>query len=131
MAIIPNERNDFFAEVGIENRLDVAAVKGVSGFVVKAETVDGIDGIKFNATCIDEIGEGANHALALEFKFIASTGGKTEERWAPMSVSDDTEIQAKAGRVPAVVFTFHARDLSSCGKRSMPAEGKMSTAGQD
>ena len=113
LAMIPNERNDLFAKVGIESRLDVAAVEGMSGFVVEAETVDGIDGIKLDTAGIDEIGEGADHALALEFEFIASTGRETEERRAPMPVGHDTKIQAEAGRVPAMVFTFHSRDLSS------------------
>lgn len=131
LAMIPDEGNYFFTQVGIENGLDVAAMKGVSGFVVEAEAVDGVDGIELDAACIDEIGESANHALTFEFEFIASTGRETEQRRAPMSVSDDAEIETEAGRMPAVVFTFHARDLSSCGKRSMPAEGKMSKAGKD
>ncbi len=128
LAMIPDERNDLFAKVGIENGLYVAAVKRVSTFVVEAETVDGVDGIKLDAASINEISECADHALALEFEFITRTGGETEERWTPMPVSDDAKVQAEAGRVPAVVFTFHARDLSSCGKRSMPVEGKMSKA---
>src|SRR5208283_6108478 len=98
-------------------------MKGVSGFVVEAEAVDGVDGIELDAACIDEISESADHALAFEFEFIASTGGETKQRRAPMSVSDHAEIETEARRMPAVVFTFHARDLSSCGKRSMPAEG--------
>jgi len=110
LAVIPDEGNNFFAQVGIENRLDVTAVKGVSTFVVEAETVNGVDGIELDAAGIDEIGESANHALALEFEFIAGTGGKTEEWRAPMSIGNDAEIEAEAGRVPAVVFTFHARE---------------------
>ena len=108
--MIPDEGNNFFAEIGIENGLDVTAVKGVSTFVVEAETVDGVDGIELDAAGVDEIGESADHALALEFEFIAGTGGETEKRRAPMSIGNDTEVQAEAGRVPAVVFTFHAKE---------------------
>jgi hypothetical protein len=126
--MIPNEGNDLFAEVGIENGLDVAAVKGMSTFVVEAETVDGVDGVKLDAAGVNEIGECADHALALKFEFITRTGGKAEEWGAPMPISNDAKVQAEAGRVPVVVFTFHARDLSSCGKRSMPVEGEMSKA---
>jgi hypothetical protein len=110
LAMIPDEGNDLFAEVGIENGLDIAAVKRVSAFVVEAEAIDGVDGIELDAAGVDEIGEGANHALALEFEFIAGTGGKTEERRAPMSIGNDAKVQAEAGRVPAMVFTFHARE---------------------
>ena len=116
LAVIPDEGNDLFAEVRIENGLDVAAVKRVSAFVIKAEAVDGVEGIKLDAAGVDEIGEGANHALALEFPLVASTCGKTEERGAPMAVGDDAEIQAEPRRVPAMVFTFHQKDLSLCGK---------------
>jgi len=116
LAVIPDEGNDLFAEVGIENGLDIAAVKRVSAFVVKAEAVDGVDGIELDAASIDEIGEGADHALAFEFPFVASTGGKTQERRAPMAVGNDTEIEAEARRQPAMVFTFHQKGLSLCGR---------------
>src|SRR5208337_881442 len=116
LAVIPDEGDDLFAEVRIENGLDVAAVKRVSAFVIKAEAVDGVDGIKLDAAGIDEFGERADHALTFEFPFVASTGGKTEERRTPMAVGDDAEIQAEARRVPAMVFTFHQKGLSLCGK---------------
>jgi hypothetical protein len=110
LAMTPDEGNNFFTQVGIENGLYVAAVKRVSALVVEAETVDGIDGIEFDAAGIDKIAKSADHSLALEFEFIASTGGKTEERRAPMSIGNDAKIQAEARRVPAVVFTFHSRE---------------------
>src|SRR5271165_1853889 len=111
LAVIPDERNDLFAEIGIENGLDVAAMKRMSTLVVKAEAIDGIDGIELDAASIDEIGEGTDHALAFEFPFVAGTGGKTDERRTPMTVSDDSEIEAEARRVPAMVFTFHQKGL--------------------
>src|SRR5215475_389958 len=43
LAIAPNERHDFFAEIRIENGLYVTAMEGMRAFVVKAEPVDGID----------------------------------------------------------------------------------------
>ena len=46
-AVIPDEGNDLFAEVGIENGLNIAAVKRVSVLVVKTEAVDGVDGIEY------------------------------------------------------------------------------------
>ena len=108
--MIPDEGNNFFTQVGIEDGLYVAAVKGVSTFVVKAETVDGIDGIELDTAGINEIGEGADHALALKLEFITRTGGETEERRAPMSVGNDAKVQAEARGVPTVVFTFHAKE---------------------
>src|SRR5208337_2033911 len=106
-AVIPDEGNDLFAEIGIEDGLDIAAVKRMSVFVVKAKAVDGVDGIKLDAAGIDEISESADHALAFECPFVAGTGGKTEERRTPMAVGGDAEIEAEARREPAMVFTFH------------------------
>src|SRR5208283_4081872 len=117
LAVIPDERNDLFPKVGIENGLDIAAVKRVSVLVVKAEAIDGVDGIELDAAGIDEIGESADHALAFEFPFVASTGGKTEERRAPMAVGDNAEIETEARRVPAMVFTFHQKASLCAGEK--------------
>src|SRR3974377_950747 len=118
MAIVPNERDNFIAQVGVENRLHVTAVKGVRTFVVEAEAVDGIDAIKFDAPTIDEIRKGANHALAVAFPFIARAGGKAEERRAPVTKNDDTHIAAQTWRIPAMIFAFHVRDRSkTAGKQ--------------
>jgi hypothetical protein len=129
--VILNEGNDLLPEVGIENGLDIAAVKRMSALVVKAEAIDGVDRIKLDAASIDEIGESADQALAFEFPFVASTGGKTEERRAPMAIGDDAEIEAEARRVPAMVFTFHQRGPFFVRQRSMPVGGQMSKARRD
>jgi len=126
--MIPDKGNDLFAEIGIENGLDIAAMKRASTLVVKAEAIDGVDGIELDAAGIDEIGEGADHALAFEFPFVASTGGKTEERRAPMAVGDDSEIEAEAWRVPTMVFTFHQKRPFFARERSMPVEAELSKA---
>lgn len=96
LAIVPDEGDDFLAKVGIENGLNVAAMKRMSAFVIEAEAVDGIDTEDFYFAGFDEIGESADHALAFEFVFIAGTGGKTEKRLAPVAVDDDAEVQAQA-----------------------------------
>ena len=90
LAMIVDERNDFLGEVGIEYGLDVAAMEGMSTFVVEAESVDGIDGVELDAASVDELGESADHGLAFEFPFVASTGGEAEDGRAPMTVSDDS-----------------------------------------
>src|ERR1700719_2209879 len=41
-AVVPDEGDDFFAEVGVENGLDVAAGAGGGGAIVEAGAVDGI-----------------------------------------------------------------------------------------
>ena len=47
-AIVEDERHHFFAQVGIEDRLHVAAVKRMRAAIVKAEAVDGIDAEEFH-----------------------------------------------------------------------------------
>jgi len=109
LAMIPDEGNDLFTEVGIENGLDVTAVKRVSTFVVKAEAIDGIDGVKLDAAGIDEIGEGADHALAFKLPFVAGACGKSEKRRPPMAVGNDSQFEAETGRPPVMIFTFHQK----------------------
>ena len=127
LAIAPDERDDFFAQIGIELRLDVAAMKGMRGLVVKALPVDGIDAIKFDAAGIDEIRERADQSLAFEFPFIAGAGRKTNDGRAPMAVHDDAEFPSEAVRIPAVIVALHEGAFripnSRSGVReSMPAE---------
>ena len=94
LAVIVDEGNDFLGQVGVEYGLDVTAMEGMSAFVVEAEAVDGINGVELDAAGVDELGEGADHGLAFEFPFVASAGGETEDRRAPMAVGDNTEINA-------------------------------------
>ena len=107
LAIVPDEGNDLFAKVGIEDGLDIAAVKGMRAFVIEAEAVDGIDAEDFDFAALDKIGESADHALAFEFGFVAGAGGKTENGLSPMAMDDDAKVKPQAGRMPAVVFAFH------------------------
>src|SRR5690349_14922093 len=53
LAVVPDKGNDFFAQVRIELRLNVAAMERMSGLVVEALAVDGIDAVEFDAPCID------------------------------------------------------------------------------
>jgi hypothetical protein len=71
-------------------------MEGMSRFVVKAEPVDGIDGEKFNAAGVDEIGEGPYHALAFKFPFISGARRKAEEWWSPVPIDDDAQFDAEA-----------------------------------
>src|SRR5215469_6302578 len=122
LATVPDERNHFLAEVGIENGLNVTAMEGMSGFVVEAEPVDGIDAEKFHAAGVDEIGEGAHHALAFKFPFISGAGRKAHEWRPPVPVDDDAQFDAEARGMPAMVFASHARNPCELRESSMPAE---------
>jgi len=107
LAVVPDEGDDFLAQVGVENGLHVTAMEGMSALVVEAQAINGIDCEELDAARVNEIGEGANHALALEFPFIAGTGRKAHEWRSPMAVDDDTEFDAQTGRMPAMVFALH------------------------
>ena len=121
LAVVPDKWDDFLAQVGIKNGLHVAAMKGVRASIVKAEAVDGVDGIKFDAAGVNEFGERADHALAFEFEFVAGAGGKADDGRAVMAVGDDAEFEAQASRVPAMIFAIHSFALR---RLSMPAERK-------
>jgi len=56
LATAPDEGHDFFAKVGIEDRLDVATMKRVRRLVVEREAVDGVDAEEFYFAGVDEIG---------------------------------------------------------------------------
>ena len=96
LAVIVDEGDDFLSEVGIEDGLYIAAMKRMRAFVVKAETVDGVDGVELDAASVDEFGKGADHGLAFEFPLVTSAGGKTENGRAPVAVGNDAKIEAEA-----------------------------------
>src|SRR6266704_4337026 len=107
LTIVPDEGHDLFTQIGIENGLDVAAVKRMRTLIVKAVPGDGIHGKEFDSSGIDEIRERADHALALELPLVAGAGRETKHRRAPMPVDDDAQLHAKPVRVPAVIFALH------------------------
>src|SRR6266481_9593361 len=117
LAVVPDEGNDFFTQTGVENGLDVAAMKRMRTFIVKAEAIDGIDGEQFYSSSVNEIREGPDHTLAFELHLVAGTGGKAQQRRTVMAIDDHTELDAEPRRVPAVVFAFHPLPLVDYGER--------------
>ena len=93
LAIVPDKGDDFLAQIGVEHGLHVAAMKRVRALVVEAVVVDGIDGEKFDAAGVDEVGERADHALIFEFPLVAGAGGKADQRLAPVAVDHDAEYR--------------------------------------
>jgi hypothetical protein len=122
LAIIPDERNNLLAKIGIEGGLHVAAMKWMSAPVVETEAVNGIDAEQFDAAAVNKIGKRADHALAFEFPFVAGAGGEAEKRLAPMAVNHHAEFEAQARRVPAMVFTLHVWNPSKRRQSSMTAD---------
>src|SRR6266850_2401099 len=116
LAVVPDEGNDFFAQIGVENGLDIAAMKGMRALIVKAETIDGVNGEEFYSSGVNEIREGPDHALAFELHLVSGTGGKTQQRRAVMAIDNHAELDAEPRRVPAVVFAFHPLPLVDCGE---------------
>src|SRR6266849_5160272 len=117
LAVVPDEGNDFFTQIGVENGLDVAAMKRMRTFIVKAEAINGVNGEEFYSSSVNEIREGPDHALAFELHLIAGTGGKAQQRRTVMAIDDHTELDAEARRVPAVIFAFHPVPLVHRGER--------------
>src|SRR5713226_3645476 len=107
LAIAPNERHDFFAQIRVEYGLHVAAMKGMRGLVVEREAVDGIDAEEFHFAGVDEIAERADHALAFEFPLVAGTRREAEQRRSPVAVDHDAQFDAQAWRMPAMNFALH------------------------
>jgi hypothetical protein len=123
LAIVPDERHDLFAKVGIENGLYITSMKWMRAFVIKAEAVDGIDAEEFDFAAFDEIGQRADHALTFQFRFVARASRETENRLPPMAVDKHAHVNTEPGRIPAVIFTFHKVFLArGAGKKSMPAQ---------
>src|SRR6266850_1173186 len=116
LAVIPDKGNDFFAQIGVKNGLDVAAMKGMRALVVKAEAINGVNGEEFYSSGVNEIGKGPDHALAFELHLVAGAGGKAQQRRAIVPIDDYTELEAEPRRVPAVVFAFHPWPLVDCGE---------------
>src|SRR5579864_1056293 len=124
LTIVPNEGNDFLAKVGIKNGLHVASVKWMRAFVIKTESVDGIDAKEFYFSALDKISQRPDHALTFKLRLVACAGRKPENRLTPVPVDNDAHIEAQPRRVPAVIFAFHNVLLASrAGRESMPAQG--------
>src|SRR6267378_3707286 len=99
LAIVPDKGNDFFAQIGVKNGLDVAAMKGMRAFIVKAEAINGVNGEEFYSSGVNEIREGPDHALAFELHLVAGAGGKAQQRRAVMAVDNHAELDAEPRRV--------------------------------
>jgi IMP cyclohydrolase len=110
LAMIVDEGDDFLGEVGIEDGLDVAAMKGMGTLIVEAKTVDGVNAVELDAASVNEFGEGADHALAFEFPLVTGAGWETENGRSPVAIGNDAEIKAKTGGMPAVEFAFHRKE---------------------
>ena len=95
LTIVPDERNDFLPEIGIKDRLHVAAMKRMCSFVIKAQAVDGIDRVDLHAAGINEIRQRADHTLAFEFPFVSGAGGEAEKGRSPVAVGDHPEFEAE------------------------------------
>src|SRR6267378_5648740 len=117
LAVVPDEGNDFFAQIGVKNGLDVAAMKRMRAFIIETEAINGVNGEEFYFSGVNEIRKGPDHALAFELHFVAGAGGKAQQRWAIVSIDDYTELDAEPRRVPAVVFAFHPLPLADCGSK--------------
>src|SRR5579863_5604872 len=99
--------------------------------VVEARAVDRIHAEDFYLAGLDEVAQRADHSLILELPFVARARGETDQRLTVMAVHDDTHVPANAGRIPAVIFAFHASPkaggrapASVCGFPSMPVQSK-------
>src|SRR6266568_3415301 len=125
LAVVPDEGNHLLAQIGVEHRLHVAAVKRVRALVIETFTIDGIRGKEFDSSCVNEIRERSDHALAFELQFIPRAGRKPQQWRAPVAVNSHAKLNAQPRRMPAVIFAFHPCPLASCGGReSMPAMSK-------
>src|SRR6266404_2311898 len=94
LAVVPDEGNDFFTQIGVKNGLDVAAMKRMRAFIVETEAIDGVDGEEFHSSGVDEIRERADHALPFELHLVAGAGGKTQQRRTVMAIDDHAELDA-------------------------------------
>ena len=106
-AIIANKRNHFLSNIRVELRFDVAAMKGVRAFVVKAGGIHGIDAEEFHAPRIDQRRESPDQSLPFEFPLVARAGGKPEQRRPPVTVDHYSHFKTEALRIPAMIFPFH------------------------
>jgi hypothetical protein len=123
-AVVPDKRHNFLAQIGVEDGLHVATMKRMRAFVVKAEAVDRVNAVKLDFAAVDEVGEGADHALAFEFEFVAGTGRKAENGRAPVAVDHDAKLESEPVGIPAMIFTFHDCTYVAfmfAGTQSMPA----------
>jgi len=123
LAIVPDERNDLFSQVRIEDGLYVTAVKWMRALVIKTKPVDGIDAEDFYLSAVDEIGQSTDHALAFQFRLVARASWKPENWLSPVAMDDDAEVKPQTRRMPAVIFALHLLFLACrAGRESMPAQ---------
>ena len=96
LTIVPDKGNDFLAQVGIEDRLHVAAMKGMRGLVVKAQAVDRIHAVKFKFAAVDEVSERADQGLSFELELVARARGKADQWRTIVAIDDHAEFETQA-----------------------------------
>ncbi len=96
LAIVPNEGDDFLAQVGIEDRLHVAAMKRMRGLVVKAQAVDRIHAEKFKLAAVNEVSKRTNQGLSFELELVARARGKADQWRAIVAIDDHAEFETQA-----------------------------------
>src|SRR5579863_2006189 len=107
LAIVADKRNHFLSNIRVELRFDVAAMKGVRAFVVKARPVHGVDAEEFHAARINQWRESADQSLPFELPLVARAGRKSKQRWSPVPVNHDSHFETESLRIPPVIFPFH------------------------
>ena len=69
--------------------------------------LNAVDAEDSDSSLVDVRSEGANHALAFHFRFVAAARRKGEERRSVISVNGDTHVAIEPVRVPMLMITMH------------------------
>ena len=107
LALRVDERKNFVRHIGVVLRLHPAPMERVRAFVCERIALHAIDAEDSDSPLLDVRGEGANHALAFHFPFVATAGREGEDGPAVISVNGNTHVSIETVRIPNLMVTMH------------------------
>ena len=107
-ALVVDEGHHLVGDVGVVQRLHVAAVPRVGLLVVPGLVVHRVRRrTNFTRPAVDVVGEGVDHALAGVLVLVAAARGKDQDGRAVVPVDVDAHPLPEPGGMPAVALDVH------------------------
>ena len=117
-----DERDDFVADVAVELRLHVTAVRRMRGAVVERLLIGASHREQLDSPGIDEVAESGNHALLFHLVFVAPAGRESDQWRAPVTKHQNSHLAIEMGGMPPVILAVHDKRCGPSLAGSMRAQ---------
>src|SRR5262249_52311556 len=97
LALVVNEGNELFGDIGVVLRLHPTAMEWMRAFIIKGIALHAVDAEDADTSLLDVRAEGADHGLPFLLELVAHAGGKGEDGPAVIAVDGDAHVAAESG----------------------------------